>query len=129
MHLVVTAPCITSASRLASMRHPAIAIAPSLRWPSQSYLRTPAAVACDDYEFSDEYADALARYTALGIFDNRSLIVEVDDDDDTTTEEMVVRADPNHTLPACHVGLSLPCTTSVDVAVAPSIARTNVSRH
>ena len=70
-----------TAARVSSMRRP----------PPQKYLRARTPVACDAFsdEFSDEYEDALARYTALGLFDNLTEEVEeVDDDDDTTPEEM-----------------------------------------
>ena len=55
----------------------------------QRYLRRRTPVACDAFsdEFADEYEDALARYTALGLFDN--LPEEVEEvDDDATPEEM-----------------------------------------
>lgn len=57
----------------------------------QKYLRARTPVACDAFsdEYADEYEDALARYTALGLFDNLAEEVEeVDDDDDTTPQEM-----------------------------------------
>ena len=98
MFLAVTVPSVASASRLASMGHSAVTAArvsslmggAAVRRP-QKYLRARTPVACDAFsdEFSDEYEDALARYTALGLFDNvTEEVEEVDDDDDTTPEEM-----------------------------------------
>ena len=62
----------------------------------QKFLRARTPVACDAAfdnlgidadEFGDEYEEALARYTALGLFDN--LPEEVEEvDDDATPEEM-----------------------------------------
>ena len=61
----------------------------------QKYLRARTPVACNAFdnlgidadEFGDEYEEALARYTALGLFDN--LPEEVEEvDDDATPEEM-----------------------------------------
>ena len=97
--------------------------AAALRTPEvpQKYLRARTVIACDDPEFSDEYEEALARYTALGVFDNVALTSteEVDDGDDTTPEEMVVRAHapPDHTLAQwahlCHAPpLSTPPVTA-----------------
>ena len=101
MFMVVTVPCVVSASRLASMSHSALAAA---RMSSsmgraagqQKFLRARTPVACDAAfdnlgidadEFGDEYEEALARYTALGLFDN--LPEEVEEvDDDATPEEM-----------------------------------------
>ena len=94
MFMVVTVPSVVSASRLASMSHSAVAAA---RMSSsmgraagqQKYLRARTPIACDAFsdEFGDEYEEALARYTALGLFDN--LPEEVEEvDDDATPEEM-----------------------------------------
>lgn len=94
MHMVVTVPCVVPASLLASTSHSAVAAA---RVPysmgraagHRKYLRARTPVACDAFsdEFADEYEDALARYTALGLFDN--LPEEVEGvDDDATPEEM-----------------------------------------
>lgn len=100
MFLAVSVPSVASASRLASMGHSAVTAArvsslmggAAVRRPlPQKYLRARTPVACDAFsdEFSDEYEDALARYTALGLFDNvTEEVEEVDDDDDTTPEEM-----------------------------------------
>ena len=91
MFMVVTVPCVVSASRLASMSHSAVAAARVSYWAAghQRYLRRRTPVACDAFsdEFADEYEDALARYTALGLFDH--LPDEVEEvDDDATPEEM-----------------------------------------
>ena len=94
MFMVVTVPCVASASRLASMSHSAVAAARvsysmGRAAGHQRYLRSRTPVACDAFsdEFADEYEDALARYTALGLFDN--LPEEVEEvDDDATPEEM-----------------------------------------
>ena len=94
MFMVVTVPCVVSASRLASMSHSAVAAARvsysmGRAAGHQRYLRRRTPVACDAFsdEFADEYEDALARYTALGLFDH--LPEEVEEvDDDATPEEM-----------------------------------------
>ena len=97
MYLAVSVPCAAS-SRLA-MRHSTVmaahvsssmGVATRWRTPPQNYLRARTAVACDAFsdEFSDEYEEALARYTALGLFDNLSQAEEVEDDHDDTPEEM-----------------------------------------
>ena len=92
--MVVTVPCIVPASLLASTSHSAVAAARvsysmGRAAGHQRYLRSRTPVACDAFsdEFADEYEDALARYTALGLFDN--LPEEVEEvDDDATPEEM-----------------------------------------
>ena len=101
MFMVVTVPCVVSASRLASMSHSAVAAAHmsssmGRAAGQQKFLRARTPVACDAAsdnlgidadEFGDEYEEALARYTALGLFDN--LPEEVEEvDDDATPEEM-----------------------------------------
>ena len=88
MHMVVTVPCVVPASLLASTSHSAVAAA-RVSYSNQRYLRSRTPVACDAFsdEFADEYEDALARYTALGLFDH--LPEEVEEvDDDATPEEM-----------------------------------------
>ena len=88
MHMVVTVPCVVPASLLASTSHSAVAAARVSYSGHQRYLRRRTPVACDAFsdEFADEYEEALARYTALGLFDN--LPEEVEEDDDATPEEM-----------------------------------------
>ena len=91
MHMVVTVPSVVPASLLASTSHSAVAAArvSYSMGGHQRYLRRRTPVACDAFsdEFADEYEDALARYTALGLFDN--LPEEVEEvDDDATPEEM-----------------------------------------
>ena len=88
MHMVVTVPCVVPASLLASTSHSAVAAARVSYSGHQRYLRRRTPVACDAFsdEFADEYEEALARYTALGLFDN--LPKEVEEDDDATPEEM-----------------------------------------
>ena len=102
MFMVVTVPCVVSASRLASTSHSAVAAA---RMSSsmgraagqQKFLRARTPVACDAAfdnlgidadEFGDEYEEALARYTALGLFDNLPEEEVEEVDDDATPEEM-----------------------------------------
>ena len=92
--MVVTVPCVVPASLLASMSHSAVAAARvsysmGRAAGHRKYLRARTPVACDAFsdEFADDYEDALARYTALGLFDN--LPEEVEEvDDDATPEEM-----------------------------------------
>ena len=88
--MVVTVPSVVPASLLASTSHSAVVAARVSYWAGhQRYLRSRTPVACDAFsdEFADEYEDALARYTALGLFDN--LPEEVEEvDDDATPEEM-----------------------------------------
>ena len=93
MFMVVTVPSVVSASRLASMSHSAVAAARMSSSMGRAagqhkYLRARTPIACDAFsdEFGDEYEEALARYTALGLFDN--LPEEVEVDDDATPEEM-----------------------------------------
>ena len=93
--MVVTVPCVVPASLLASTSHSAVAAARvsysmGRAAGHQRYLRRRTPVACDAFsdEFADEYEDALARYTALGLFDNLPEEVEEEVDDDATPEEM-----------------------------------------
>ena len=62
----------------------------ALQPAARNRVRTLSSCFYEDYDLVEE-EEAMARYTALGIFDDMTAAEEEDDDDDTTTEQMVVR--------------------------------------